>query len=128
ATLQEIQPFVSHFKIESECGMTGEIDVRVLTTGVGMVATAFAMGKVLAAEKFDLALNAGIAGAFDRSLLIGETVLVARDCFAEFGAEDSDQFLSIDQLGFGKSVQVPLHSKPFGFLDSLKSVSAISVN
>lgn len=79
-------------------------DLRILVTGVGMVATAFSLGRHLAANQYDLAINLGIAGSFNRSLNLGEVVEVTTDMLAELGAEDDEDFLPIDQLGFGESV------------------------
>jgi futalosine hydrolase len=75
----------------------------ILVTGVGMVATAFALGRHLATNQYDLAINLGIAGSFDRSLDLGEVVEVTTDMLAELGAEDDEAFLPIEQLGFGES-------------------------
>lgn len=75
----------------------------LLITGVGMVATAFALGKELATNKYDLAINLGIAGSFDRSIELGEVVEVTYDTLSELGAEDADLFLPISLMGFGES-------------------------
>jgi len=119
ATPQEIQLFID------QKGPFGS-DVEVLITGVGMVATAFALGKKLIKEKFDLAINAGIAGAFDRHFSIGDVVSVKEDHFSELGAEDNEDFIPIDTLGFGKSLLKPVGNFPFG--DRLSEVTAITVN
>jgi len=128
ATPSEIEPFTSHFKIKDGVVNIGKLAVTVLISGVGMTATAYSMGRMLSLQKFDLAINAGIAGSFDRSLQIGETLNVKLDCFAELGAEDGEGFIPIDLLGFGKSAVSP--EKPFKhtFLSALKSVNSISVN
>ena len=76
-------------------------DINMLITGVGMVATAFGLGKHLAANTYDLAINLGIAGSFDRGVALGDVVEISQDTFAELGAEDGDDFLPIDKLGFG---------------------------
>ena len=74
----------------------------ILITGVGMVATAYALGRELALNTYDLAINLGIAGSFDRDILLGDIVEVTNDTFTELGAEDDQQFISINQLGFGE--------------------------
>jgi futalosine hydrolase len=79
-------------------------DLRLLVTGVGMVATAFALGRHLATTQYDLAINLGIAGSFNHNLNLGEVVEVTTDVLAELGAEDDEDFLPIEQLGFGESV------------------------
>ena len=76
----------------------GEHDIEVLTTGVGMVATAAWTSRALAAEHFDLALNLGLCGSFNESLAPGAVVHVTADRMAELGAEDGDAFLSIHDL------------------------------
>lgn len=115
ATQAEISPL---FSIDSEQLAVGgsqlaaddqqtanpELQTNLLVTGVGMVATAFALGRHFAHNQYDLAINLGIAGSFDRSLDLGEVVEVTTDMLAELGAEDDEDFLPIDQLGFGESV------------------------
>ncbi|WP_295674144.1 futalosine hydrolase [uncultured Mucilaginibacter sp.] len=117
------------FKIKSEIEHpTSEI----LITGVGMVATAFALGRHLAANKCDLVLNLGIAGSFDRNIAIGELVEISQDTLAELGAEDDGEFLPIEKMGFGEATFYPttqltdLYNLFNNF--NLKNVSAITVN
>lgn len=90
-----------------------------------MVATAYSLGKQLATHTYDLVINAGIAGSFDRTLRLGEVVQVSEDLFAEMGAEDDEDFLPIDKLGFGESMVKPLKSN---LKSNLKQVRAITVN
>ncbi|HVW14622.1 MAG TPA: futalosine hydrolase [Mucilaginibacter sp.] len=101
-------------------------EISTLITGVGMVATAFALGKHLVTNQYDIAINLGIAGSFDRGIALGEVVEVVEDHFSELGAEDDDGFLTIDQLGFGESVFKATHSLPD--LPGIKKVSAVTVN
>jgi futalosine hydrolase len=98
--------------------------ISYLITGVGMVATAFALGTHLAANKYDLVINLGIAGSFDRSIALGEVVEIIEDTFSELGAEDDDCFLSLTTLGFGEITYKP---KGHPFLD-IRQVRAITVN
>ncbi|WP_256010950.1 futalosine hydrolase [Desertivirga xinjiangensis] len=130
ATQLEIQPFISHFELPGLSGTAARHEIEVLVTGVGMVATAFNLGKVLSNGAFDLAVNAGIAGAFDRRLQPGDIVRVINDCLAELGAEDGDAFIPVNELGFGDSTYVdsPGSLISASFLGSLKPVSAITVN
>jgi futalosine hydrolase len=77
---------------------------HLLITGVGMTATAFALGRHLATNHYDLAINLGIAGSFDRNIPLGEVVEVLQDTFTELGAEDDTRFITLDALGFGQTV------------------------
>jgi futalosine hydrolase len=100
----------------------------VLITGVGMVATAYALGKQLATKRYDLAINLGIAGSFDRSIALGDVVEVVQDTFTELGAEDGDSFINLDNLGFGNTIH-QTKARLTDYVDrSLKQVHGITVN
>ena len=77
--------------------------VTILFTGVGPVATAITLAEYFAANRDTpptLALQAGIAGALDRSLTLGDVVQVSRECFGDLGATDKDgSFLSLKDIG-----------------------------
>ncbi|TAE35117.1 MAG: futalosine hydrolase [Sphingobacteriales bacterium] len=134
ATKAELKNVISffHFKEDTSSFTTEGIYVEVLITGVGMVATAFALAQKLASKKYDLAINAGIAGTFTGNLNLGDVVWVKQDIFAELGAEDDSKFLSIDDLGFGQALTLPLIDKEnkviSKWLASLKPANAITVN
>lgn len=125
ATQAEIAPLLKTYPNSPEFTI-GDHEVRVLITGVGMVATAFSMGAHLSSNAYDVAINTGIAGAFDRNLLLGDVVQVTEDCFAELGAEDGEEFLPIDKLGFGQSLILPVRP-PFP-LPAVREVKAITVS
>jgi futalosine hydrolase len=72
--------------------------IDVLITGIGMVETAYCLGKQLSLAKYDLAINAGIGGSYREDLEIGEVVQVTEECIADLGAEDGQNFLSVFEL------------------------------
>jgi len=77
-----------------------ELSVEILYGGVGLPSTAFSLGSVLAVRKFDLAIQAGIGGAIDPTLAIGEVVEVIADRFGDLGAETAEGgFLDLEALG-----------------------------
>jgi len=117
ATQPEIQPLLDHFGEEKP--------FDVLVTGVGMVATAFALGGKFAQQQYDLAINLGIAGSFDRNIALGEVVEIVEDTLSELGAEDGDNFLPIETMGFGEST---FHSTNPMLLLPTKKLRAITVN
>ncbi|MDD4602609.1 MAG: futalosine hydrolase [Bacteroidales bacterium] len=88
----EVDPQLSRYTFK-------KINLDVLIPGVGMMLTAFQMGKSVAARKYDLAINAGIAGTFNKTLHLGSLVQVTEDCISELGAEDGEKFLSFFDLG-----------------------------
>jgi futalosine hydrolase len=99
-------------------------NISFLITGVGMVATAFGLGKELSNNRYDLVINLGIAGSFDRTIALGEVVEVVEDTFAELGAEDDGIFLPLDQMGFG---EVSFKPSPHPIFN-VRSVRGITVN
>lgn len=132
ATRAEVEPLLTQLE-----NTPPPVSVEILITGVGMVATAFALGKHLALHQYDLALNVGIAGSFDFNLPLGEVVLIREDLFSEQGAEDGEGFLSLQELGFGGSEQCgtslstltsPDFQSQVSHLKQLKAVKAITVN
>jgi futalosine hydrolase len=103
-----------------------KVDISFLVTGAGMVATAYALGKHVAQNQYDLAINLGIAGSFDRNISLGEVVEIIQDTFAELGAEDDEAFITIDQLGFGEGVFQSTYQLPASL--NIKKATAITVN
>ena len=93
----------TRFEISDSILLLEEKQIPYVITGVGMTATAYALGKILAQQQdISFVLNVGIAGSFDRNIPLGEVLAIQSDTFYELGAEDGDKFLSIDELGFGK--------------------------
>lgn len=92
-----------------------------------MTATAFALGRYLS-PKYNLVLNLGIAGSFNRDLELGTVVNITHDEFSELGAEDGDSFLSIDTLGFGKSKYTAINNLLNDDLAQLPKARGITVN
>ncbi|MEN0053026.1 MAG: futalosine hydrolase [Mucilaginibacter sp.] len=79
----------------------------ILITGAGMVPTAFALGRQFSMHKYDLVINLGIAGSFDKSIHPGYVVEITEDTFSETGAEDDQEFIPISKLGFGENTFKP---------------------
>jgi len=89
---------------------TSVANCSVLITGVGMVPTAFALGRHLPHNVYNLVINLGIAGSFDRNIKLGDVLEITKDTQAELGAEDDSRFISIEQLGLGAGIFNPTSS------------------
>lgn len=84
-------------------------EVHLLITGVGLPLAAFSMGEMLNQNRFDLAIQAGVGGAYDRSLELGDVVEIISDCFADLGVEEKDgRFTSVHEMGL-----LPRDEHPF---------------
>ncbi|HEU5258719.1 MAG TPA: hypothetical protein VFU28_22180, partial [Vicinamibacterales bacterium] len=82
ATVAEITPLHAALKQRSNADghlrrcTRGAHDVDVVTTGVGMVATAAWSSRALTMNDYDLALNLGVCGSFDPEIPTGAVVHV----------------------------------------------------
>lgn len=110
--------------------------IDVLTSGVGMVATATWCSRALVETPYDVALNFGVCGSFAPDLGPGVVVHVTTDRIAELGAEDGERFLTIQELGLLAADEFPyrggalVNARPpaNAALGRLRQVSGITVN
>jgi len=115
----------------------GEFDIIPLVSGVGSIATAWAMKEWISVnEKPHLAINGGIAGSYKDAFINGDVVMPISDCFADSGIEDGENFLTLPEAGLCGANEFPyrdgyIFAKP-KYTDQLKSimkpVRAITVN
>lgn len=110
------------------------LSVFPLITGVGAVATAFQVGRFLAKYQPDLALNAGIAGAFDRNIQLGDVLNVVTERFGDLGVEEADaRFTDMFELGLLEKNSPPfingiLHNPAAGQASFLPIAHGLTVN
>lgn len=142
ATALEIQPLLEFLKVEAPLGegevvsvQVGELEISFLVVGVGMMTTAFHLGKHFANHSYDGIIHAGIAGAFDRTFKIGELVVVNRQQYGDLGASSPKGLEDIFDLKLAHKDLFPFKSgKIYNNKTSLttestiKKVRAISVN
>ena len=94
-----------------------------------MVASTYSLCRTFAERPYQLAINTGLAGAFDRSLKLGEVVRVTEDLLSELGAEDGDEFLSLKQIGLkGTDTLLNLDEIRIKEIEEFRKVRSITVN
>lgn len=139
STTFEISPFLNH--IESIAEKKSFLEFRVnghsiypLVTGLGAMNTAFAIARFSKVNSIQLAINAGLAGAYNSDFEPGSVVEIIKDRFADLGAENSDgTLMDIFDLELQKPDQFPFHD---GWLDNkirpyhtdLKEATGLTVN
>jgi futalosine hydrolase len=142
ATAAEIKPLLSYLGLKNigegviQKKKIGKYNLSILVTGVGMTATAYNMGRAFATAKFDLAINAGIAGSFLKNIPLGSTVNITEELFADLGAEDDARFIDLFEIGLLNKNQPPFKngslkntlSTTLVSIKKLKKVKGISVN
>ena len=118
ATPIEIQPFINFLTAEmrqKQSVVFRNYEFDVLITGVGMVNTALTLTKRLMQNKYDFALNAGIAGSFigtkttkNPPILRGAVVEIVSEQYGDLGVEEADgKFTDMFDLGLIKPDEVP---------------------
>ena len=123
ATKFEIEPFLKE-----------KNNAEVLITGVGIPATIFHLTKRLLEKKYDLVIQAGIAGSFNDRINLAETVLVKEDTFADLGIEENGKFETLFETGFSGKNDFPykngwlVNDHSFFEKNKLTVVKGITVN
>ena len=84
ATELEIAPFIQL-----------DLPIDILITGVGTPAAIYHLQKRIKEKKYKSVIQAGIAGSFTSNIVLGETVIVERDCFADIGINEKGVFTYI---------------------------------
>lgn len=103
ATKLELQPLFDQFQPNTS-NFNGLFIVNehlhFLITGMGMLNTAAHL--TLYSQQFerDLYIDAGVCGAFNRNLAIGEVVQISSETYGDFGVENDEEFQDFFDLGF----------------------------
>ena len=123
ATRKEIAPFIE-----------ANPNASIFITGVGVPATIFNLSKKLFEKKFDLVIQAGIAGTFKETFESNNAFIIEKDTFADVGAEDQGAFKTLFEMGLANENEFPYKSGWLktnkAFLSGIKlpKASAITVN
>ena len=86
-----------------------DLDIDLIITGLGTTFTTYFLTKALSLCKYDLVINAGIAGSFRDEISIGTVVNVKSEQFCDFGIEDADHIKTVFDAGFVDPDDFPFH-------------------
>lgn len=89
ATKIEINPFLKE-----------NIHADVLITGIGIPSTVFHLTQKLFEKKYDMVIQAGVAGTSNDRFKLAEVVAVKEDTFADLGIEENRQFFTLFENNF----------------------------
>lgn len=78
----------------------GDLEINLLHTGIGMVNTAWHLGRTLQLNRPDAAIQFGIGGAFPHGPDLEEVVEIVSECYAELGADSPGGLMSLQEMGF----------------------------
>ncbi|MEO7524159.1 MAG: futalosine hydrolase [Ferruginibacter sp.] len=123
ATEFEIEPFLQQHP-----------GTEFLITGVGAPMAVYQLAKRLIQTKYDLVIQAGIAGSFLPSLEPGRIVFVNQDCFADLGISEQHNISTLFEKGFADPDDFPFSDgwlkNPESIMDvfPIEKVTGITVN
>lgn len=112
----------------------GPNGLDILITGVGMPATIFSLTDRLSVKAYDLIINAGIAGSFNKKIDLGSVWQVVEDRFGDLGVELADgsfedvfdiELTDVHQFPFTEGKLVNKEGEDYHFLPK---ATAITVN
>jgi futalosine hydrolase len=124
----------TEFEIAPLLGQQKELPFEVLITGVGQLHTAFHLGFALQQKKYDLVINAGIAGSYRRDWELGKVVNVVSEQYGDLGIEFSDgSFKDMFEMGFVEKDTFPyengrLFNKTAANYDFLDKSNGLTIN
>ena len=129
ATAKEINPFI-------ELTRTGGINnADILISGIGLTASTYHLAKQLALKKYDLVIQAGVAGCFDLTIPLGAVVAVKQDAIADQSVVELERLKTLFDLNLVPQDQYPYKkgwlintNKEVLKKTKLKIVKGISVN
>jgi futalosine hydrolase len=98
----------TEFEIASYLKQKDRIDV--LLTGVGMPMALYHLQKKITENRYNLVIQAGLAGAFTTKFELGETVLVKQDSFGDLGIEEKELFTPIFETDLFNKNEFPFEN------------------
>jgi len=129
ATAKEINPFI-------ELTRTGDINnADILISGIGLAASTYHLAKQSSLKKYDLVIQAGVAGCFDLQIPLGAVVAVKQDAIADQSVVELERLKTLFDLNLVPQDQYPYKkgwlintNKEVLKKTKLKTVKGISVN
>ena len=94
--------------IKNKTILADELEMIYCVTGVGAVSTVFNLSEILHKEKFDIVIQVGIAGSFDKQLELGNTVAVEKELLHEMGVFENNHYKTVFEMGL-----IDGNTKPF---------------
>jgi futalosine hydrolase len=134
ATVAEWMPsFLEMNKLYT--GESQRLKVQFHQSGVGMLASAVSLTRMIFEDKPDLVVQVGIAGCFDMSASLGKVITVNDESLADMGVEEDGKWKDIFDLKLEKSSYHPFERRklPNPWMSKynllkLPEVSGITIN
>jgi len=87
------------------------VSVSFHTSGVGLLASAVALTKLVLEEKPGLVIQAGIAGCFDNDAVLGGVFVIAEEMLGDTGVEENGHWIDLFDLKLQQPDNPPFTDK-----------------
>ena len=129
ATAKEIDPFIGLTRSGSFT------NVDILISGIGLTASTYHLSKQVGLKKYQLVIQAGVAGSFDLNIDLGQVVAIKQDTIADQSVIELEKLKTLFDLNLVPQDQYPYKkgwlinpNKDVLKKTRLKIVNGISVN
>jgi futalosine hydrolase len=130
ATAKEIAPFLEFYRKNAS-----RHEADVLITGIGLTAATYHLSRQLSVKKYDLVIQAGVAGSYKTNWPLGTVVAVKQDTIADQSVMELKKLKTLFALKLVPMDQPPYKKgwlvnpgKTLLRLTGLKPVKGVSVN
>lgn len=134
ATLHEVSGIkekIANLGLDNDAGL----QVIFHKSGVGTMLTAISLSTLIAAQRPDLIVQAGIAGTFDPALQLGAVLTVKEEFLGDVGVEEHGSFNDIFDMKLESGNEPPFFNKalPNPWLErynllNLPAVAGVTIN
>ncbi|MFN5146395.1 MAG: futalosine hydrolase [Bacteroidota bacterium] len=133
ATPIEIRPLLEKLK-EGNIPISNSIQLDVLITGIGLLATSYSLQKQIQLKRPDLIIQAGVGGCFDKKMKLGRVFIIKKEAIADQSVVELNALKTLFDLDLVPANQPPYQKgwlvNPHSILKKLRlpKVTGISVN
>ncbi len=106
ATALEISLFREHYREHTKTDYSA-LEVDFLETGVGMLSCAVRLSSALSRQKYQLMIQAGIAGCFDHQEPLCKVYQVTEEAIGDLGVEENGQWKDVFDMNLVKRDDTP---------------------
>ena len=133
ATPIEIRPLLEKLK-EGNIPISNSIQLDVLITGIGLLATSYSLQKQIQLKRPDLIIQAGVGGCFDKKMKLGRVFIIKKEAIADQSVVELNALKTLFDLDLVPANQPPYQKgwlvNPHPIVKKLKlpKVTGVSVN
>ncbi len=133
ATPIEIRPLLEKLK-KGNIPISNSIQLDVLITGIGLLATSYSLQKQIQLKRPDLIIQAGVGGCFDKKMKLGRVFIIKKEAIADQSVVELNALKTLFDLDLVPANQPPYQKgwlvNPHPIVKKLRlpKVTGVSVN